>query len=470
MLDQKLEAYAKSGIYPFHMPGHKRMPLPAPDAYSIDITEIDGFDDLHHADGILKESMERAAGLYGAKKSYYLVNGSTCGILAAISAAVPQGGGILMARNAHKSAYHAAYLRNLSTAYLNPVRTEFGIFGAVRPDEVEEALQKIPGIRAVLITSPTYEGVVSDVAQIAEISHAHKIPLIVDEAHGAHFGFHPAFPQTAVRLGADIVIESMHKTLPSLTQTALLHVSSDAVSPEAVDFFINIYETSSPSYVLLAGMDRCISLLSGRGEELFSTYYERLSSFYRSAEGLKKLHVMQKTDFSRREIFDLDLSKIVISTRNTNLTGEDVYQKLRLDYRLQMEFSAGPYVLGMTGIMDRDEGFRRLLDALFEIDGAASFEKGRVQEWTKQLYMPKKKRMQMHEAKRRPARRVSYDEAIGQISAAMAYLYPPGIPILLPGEEIDGNLIKIIRASAGIRQNLRGIADIINEKIDIVNL
>ena len=237
MLEQKLNELEQSDIYPFHMPGHKRAFLPFANPYAIDITEIEGFDNLHHATGILQEAQQKAADLYGAQKTYYLVNGSTCGLLAAISAAVPRGGKILVARNCHKAVYHAMYLRQLVPVYLYPEDTAYGIQGQVTPQMVQKQLKQTPDIRAVVITSPTYDGVVSDIQSIADIVHAYGIPLIVDEAHGAHFGFSPEFPENATRLGADAVIMSVHKTLPAFTQTALLHLCSDRIAEKkGIDF------------------------------------------------------------------------------------------------------------------------------------------------------------------------------------------------------------------------------------------
>ena len=219
-LDQKLTEYGKSDIYPFHMPGHKRRKFDFPNPYEIDITEIDGFDNLHHAEEILKEAQQRAADLYGAQRSFYLINGSTCGILAAVSACTQKHDKILMARNCHKAVYHAVFLKELQAEYLYPKVNDYGIQGQITPEQVEDAFLKHPDITAVLITSPTYEGVVSDVAGIAKIAHAHGVPLIVDEAHGAHFGFSEGFPKEAGKEGADLVIMSLHNTLPSFKQTA----------------------------------------------------------------------------------------------------------------------------------------------------------------------------------------------------------------------------------------------------------
>ena len=471
-MDLQLEDYAESGVYPFHMPGHKRNAIAMPNPYTIDITEIDGFDNLHAPEGILKEAMGRAAKLYGAKQSFYLVNGSTCGILAAVSAAVPPHGKLLMARNSHKAVYHAAYLRRLTTEFLTPNVSEFGIYGSVHPEEVRRMLQMHPDTKAVLITSPTYEGVVSDIAEISKIVHEYKIPLIVDEAHGAHFGFHEAFPKSAAGLGPDIVIQSLHKVLPSLTQTALLHINSGFVQADSIQKFLEIYETSSPSYVLMAGMEKCIRLINEEGEKLFTAYDRRLTYFYQKAKEFIHIHVMEKSDFTSEEIYDLDRSKIVISVKGTNISGKRLYQMLLEEYKLQMELYTNSYVLAMTSIMDSDDGFGRLLLALKEIDDtldkAEEYSYGNSG-WLYQLYKPKEKNLELYEAMERQVKPAAFDEAIGKISGSMVSVYPPGIPILLPGEIIDAEVIKNIRKCIRYQLNLQGVADIINETINIVN-
>ena len=301
-LYEKLKIYGKSYAYPFHMPGHKRntklmkelmdrdqLFLP----YEIDITEIDGFDNLHHAEGILREAQKRAAALYGAGQSFYLINGSTCGLLASIFACTDQHGKILMARNCHKAVYHAVELRELQTIYLYPQKYQVKdpqekniwtgkseINGVISPKDVENALRGNKDIQAVVITSPTYDGIVSDVEAIAQIVHKHEKILIVDEAHGAHFGFHPYFPENSLKKGADLVIHSLHKTLPSMTQTALLHVNKEAEKlTEQVKKYLDIFETSSPSYVFMAGMDQCVQLIKKRGDELFEAYAQKLKDF-----------------------------------------------------------------------------------------------------------------------------------------------------------------------------------------------
>ncbi len=219
-LDQKLQSYTESDCYPFHMPGHKRGNLELPNPYSIDITEIEGFDNLHHPEGILQDAQSRAAEAFGANETFYLINGSTSGILSAISAALPRKGTLLMSRNSHKSAYHAAYLMELETIYLLPMAAKFGISGSIPPVFVEQALNDFPQINGVFITSPTYDGIVSDIQAIADLVHARNLPLIVDEAHGAHFTFSDRFPRPALKCGADIVIQSLDKTLPDTDSSA----------------------------------------------------------------------------------------------------------------------------------------------------------------------------------------------------------------------------------------------------------
>ncbi len=212
-LYDSLREYSASDYYGFHMPGHKRVFKPAEGIpYELDITEIEGFDDLHHAKGILKKAQERAARVFGAQETHFLVNGSTAGILSALLGTTDRGDMVLAARNCHKSVYHALDMQGLTPVYLYPeFDTDAGLNAGITAEDVEEALKMHPQIRAVVIVSPTYDGVVSDVARIAEIVHAYGIPLIVDEAHGAHFGFHPYFPENANTRGADVVIHSIHK-------------------------------------------------------------------------------------------------------------------------------------------------------------------------------------------------------------------------------------------------------------------
>ena len=464
MLEQKLNELEQSDIYPFHMPGHKRAFLPFANPYAIDITEIEGFDNLHHATGILQEAQQKAADLYGAKKTYYLVNGSTCGLLAAISAAVPRGEKILMARNCHKAVYHAMYLRQLVPVYLYPEDTAYGIQGQVTPQMVRKQLEQTPDIRAVVITSPTYDGVVSDIKNIADTVHAYGIPLIVDEAHGAHFGFSPEFPENATRLGADAVIMSVHKTLPAFTQTALLHLCSDRITEKKVAQFLGIYETSSPSYVLMAGIERSLRMVSDGGRELFATYVEKLSGFRASVRDLKHLAVPDAGDFFREEAYAFDPGKILIVTKN-GMSGQQLQEILLRDYALQMEMASGNYVVAMTSFMDTEEGFRRLSHALHAMD-ARMEDTGKAAFSPKDIYRQPEKQMEPYQAEEAAHGSVRLEEAAGKVSADYIYLYPPGIPMIVPGEIFTEPMIQIVRQCQEAGLDVEGLPE--TDTINIV--
>ena len=473
-LYDELTAYCHSDFYPFHMPGHKRRLGTLADPFTFDITEIEGFDNLHHAEGILLEAKQRAAAFYGSMETHFLVNGSTCGILSAIGACVPRGR-ILMARNCHKAAYHAVYLNRLDVTYLYPKTVEerklypdiqeYGEGdwrGVIPPEAVKEALSRNPDIRAVVITSPTYEGVVSDVQSIASLAHEYRIPLIVDEAHGAHFGMHPIFPRSALAQGADVVIQSLHKTLPSLTQTALLHVNSSLVDRRRLRQMLGIYQSSSPSYVLMSSMDQCIRILEEQGGKRFEAFAENLKFFYKETENLSVLKVI-RTD---------DPSKIIISAGKSGLSGKEISRILREKYHLEMEMEAVSYALALTSAGDDREGFERLARALTEMDGEQKGKNGSLRpRHTAFLHQAEKEisgdgnfqytdaEMTVWEAQNAPQERILLTESAGDLSGEYIYLYPPGIPLVVPGERMSERLLQVLLRDKELGYSLQGMED-----------
>lgn len=473
-LYDKLLQYQSSEMYPFHMPGHKRRKDDFANPFLIDITEIEGFDNLHHAEGILKDAQDRAAALYHSEETYFLVNGSTCGILAAVSACMTRGGKILMARNCHKAAYHAAYLRGLDIEYLYPEKEDiFGINGGIHEDIVEKALEEFQDIQAVMITSPTYDGVVSNVEKIAQIVHRKGIPLIVDEAHGAHFGFHEYFPKSSVEMGADLVIHSLHKTLPSLTQTALLHVNGNRVDRECLRKFLDIYQTSSPSYVFMAGMDSCVCLLEKRGGELFESLRRNLEVFYKQTESLGCIYLANHGLMGKSGIHDFDRSKLVISARNAGFTGNQLANLLRNRYHLELEMAGGSYGLALTSISDTEEGFLRLSEALKEIDACLE---NKIEKNTEKstltiedIVIKNEVWCRIHEALESPGESVLLEKAEGKICREFVYLYPPGIPMLVPGEIISREVLGKIRRLVREGYSVQGMADYSAEHIQVMN-
>lgn len=463
MLDKKLLEYSKTDMYPFHMPGHKRIMIEDYNPYQIDITEIEGFDNLHNASEILKSSQQRAADLYGSKQAYYLINGSTCGILAAISASTQKGDKILVARNCHKAVYNAIFLRELSPIYIYPKITDVKIQGKIESQQVKKVLDENPDVKAVIITSPTYDGIVSDVEEISKIVHNYDIPLIVDQAHGAHFGLDDRMPESAIKLGADAVIVSVHKTLPAFTQTALLHICSNRISQKKIKKYLGIYETSSPSYILMAGIESSIRHLSEKGEELFAELDKKLDDFYNGVENLKNIKVLTKKDFTSDEAYDFDRTKIIMLTEKCGISGEELLRILHNDYHIELEMAAGNYALALSTIMDTKEGFERLMHALIEIDDKLSYnendrKKNKIPD-TSIYYRSMKKEYEIHEAGEMEVENVDYDAAVGKVSGEFIYIYPPGIPLIVPGEVISADFIRDLKAAVSYELDVKGLTE-----------
>ena len=469
----KLNQYSKSDIYPFHMPGHKRnfSDSPLQDLYRLDITEIDGFDDLHEPEGLILDSMRKASALYQADETFFLVNGSTAGNLAAISATVSEKQKILMGRNSHKSAYHAVYLRNADPVYLYPdYSKQFQFWGSVTPKEVETNLLQNPECKAVFLTSPTYEGIVSDVEKIAEITHRYQIPLIVDEAHGAHFGLDPRFPKSAIQLGADLVIQSLHKTMPSPTQTALLHIKGNLVDRDRLKKFLKIYQSSSPSYLFVAGIDEAIHYVERNRNKLFTALSDHLYEFYQRAKELKSFEILSNGD--QTSFFNYDRSRIVIGVRSHQITGKELLQVLLEKYHLQLEMAGMYHVTAISGIMDTKEGFDRLIDALIDLDQTLSNQDKMIRFYEvpeSEHFLDKQESiMSPGDADSYLFEKVKLDEAEGRIAADYIYLYPPGSPIIVPGEVIKGKLILLLKQYCNMGLVVRGVSEGEDKEIHVL--
>ena len=472
-----LKNLSGSNLYPLHMPGHKRNSEFGDMAgyVDIDITEIDNYDNLHDAEGIIKEAEDRANSLYGADETHFLINGSSCGVLSAVSAAVPEGGEIIAARNVHKSFYHAAYLRGLKIAFLMPEsivctkegtvkgNTRSSIMGCVTAEEVEKSLRENPDAKAVFITSPTYEGVVSDIKAIADAVHRHDAVLIVDEAHGAHFGLYEKLPESAVRCGADIVIHSVHKTLAAMTQTALIHVTGDRIDRQRLRRFLRIYQSSSPSYVLMASIDSCIRDINDRGKEIF----ERLIKYRRKLEEetkeLKNLFVLPCETMQ-------DPGKVLVCSSDGAVTGQQIYDILRLEYKLQCEMAGDTYALAIITGYDTEEGIDRLISAVKDIDRRISAEETKEnksadfkvstdfsdEEKENAIRIPQAV-LPFYKAWDGKTEEVDITRASGRVAGDFINLYPPGIPLVIPGELIDKKLVEELGKYINEGRNVQGV-------------
>jgi len=462
-LIEMLTEYSHSDFYPYHMPGHKRQPLKnyPEQLTALDITEIEGFDNLHQAEGIILKAQQSVANAYGVEESFFLVNGSTSGILSAVSAAVPFGGDLLIARNCHKSVYHAAYLRQLRLSYIYPeVNREFDICEAVTAEQIEKILDRDSSIQSVLIVSPTYEGRIADVKGIVEVVHRRGIPLIVDEAHGAHLGFEEGFAQNSGRLGADLIINSVHKTLPAMTQTALLHCNGNLIDRDKLKRFLHIYQSSSPSYIMMASIEHAVQT-AVEEKALFHSFREHWQWMQRQLEDLQNIKVLG--DAPQGKIHDI--GKLVISTKGTNVSGKQLADMLRNRYHLEMEMACETYVLAMFTIGDRPEGYTRLCRALLEIDKEISgagkedvVEKMEVSEEKRTISGDElKQSIPFFEAWDMKKESVELEASKGRLAGEFINLYPPGTPIVVPGECITEEVIKKIKVCLQAGLEVQGV-------------
>ena len=364
-----------------------------------------------------------------------LVNGSTCGILAAISACCQPGDAILIARNCHKSIYNAIMLRELVPYYIYPEETESGICKDITVGQIRRQLASFEALgitpKAVVLTSPTYEGVISDIAGIEQVLHDRDILLIVDEAHGAHLEFMP-YKMSAVRCGADIVIQSTHKTLPALTQTALLHLNNICLS-EKIRKYLSVFMTSSPSYIFMQSIEKAIAY-SDNHRQVYADYSQRLSDFRSKCQDLRHIKLFMSRQEAVSDIYDYDISKLVFTCDN----GEELAELLAARGQY-IEMAAAGYVVLMTSIADDAQAFETLSAVLHEIDEAYPDKKS--EETQKFYYANATNRIIIKDRRCLPCE--AYDDepsykalsdAIGFVAADYIYTYPPGIPVIVPGE------------------------------------
>ena len=470
-LHDDINSYLERDLYPFHMPGHKRNPAfdTMNGLFARDLTEVDGADDLHCPQGIIKEAQSRAAALYDADEAYFLVNGSTAGLLTAISAATKSGGKIIVARNCHKAVYNAIFLRNLTPVYVYPAFDEnFGINGSVFPEEIERAIAENPDAKAVILTSPTYDGVVSDIKTIADIVHKNNMVLIVDAAHGAHHGFHPAFPDGAVHLGADAVIVSLHKTLPSPTGTAMLLLKGDRINRSRVRRFLDVYETSSPSYLFMDAMDACIGLLESDKDRLFAELLEKLDRFDHSVRHLALPRVFNYGRDSLAKhpaVFGHDRSRLVIKAEHLPMNGFDLENALRERFGIETEMAFADCTVLITSICDTQNGFDRLTDALQTLD---SENKGRVYKIPFPQTPTPQTAMKPADAELSKGKILPLVQAKDYICREYVCAYPPGTPVLVPGERITAGVLAYIGMALRCGAKITGSSGKMPAYIDVI--
>ena len=448
-----------AGIKPvsFHMPGHKGSDIYHRYGYDAflekfidcDITEIPGADNLFQTEGVIKDTAEKYRSLYDVKKSYLLINGTSGGLIASVLATVPQGKKLVMARNCHKSVFNALTLGGIEPVYAYPsMIEEYGVSGQILPEEIERCLLENQDAEAVILPSPNYYGICSDIKAIADVVHSYGKVLIVDQAHGAHLKFMPGEPLAAEECGADIVVNSTHKTLVSFTQSAVLNLNSDRVAQYVLEDKLQAIQSTSPSYLLMASLDINADILEAHGDELLTAWQNNIESFYAKAAAVPGLKLMEVPGA-------MDKTKINIDMSYYGIDGNHL-EEILMEKGIYCELVTGNILMCMTGIGNTESDFVRLLEALEEIakrseagveDGKEFNEDGAVL-WMKRRALHKLPEKKQH---------VSLDESEGLICASSIIPYPPGIPFICPGEAIGREDIEYIKLLRGRGEKVIGV-------------
>lgn len=504
--------------------------------YAHDFTEAKDLDDMHEPEMFIADSIAEMKKVYGTFATYMLVNGSTSGLMTAIHATCHRGDVILAARNCHKAVYNAICMLELEPEYIVPdyvdmrwrcgvnqngeqpitdgmtdvsgesnretrekmaassevnheteeraavngeddreVSERTDILGDISPDKLELALKELVADdrkpSAVIITSPTYEGVISDIRGIAEVVHRYGIYLIVDEAQGAHLNFMEGH-ETAMKQGADIVIESLHKTMPALTQTSLLHVM-DPELDERVRRYLQIFQTSSPSYIFMQSMEKAVAFGANNRDE-FARYGRRLEAFAGKCDGLRNIRLFRPDAFSVKndeicnacKVFDHDEGRLVFVVRpgtvdesGQKFTGVMLAEILADRYGLIVEMASVSYVICISSVVDSADSYDILFNAVAEIDGNLGYEPDKTDRQELDIISGRRSVMPPGIAWDRPVESVPIEGAAGKVSGAFVYAYPPGIPVLAPGEVVDRQAVNGIKSMIDSGLNVAGVND-----------
>lgn len=458
-----LMAYSQNKI-PFHMPGHKLGSfgdMKEIDFTALDVTEANGLDNLYEAEGIIKEAMEKMQNFYGSYGTIFLTNGSTAGILASLMTVCAPGDQILVARNCHHSVWHALVLIGAIPVYIQPQYDESnGLMTQVTHETIEVALKLYPEVKGAILVSPTYEGIVSDIKGIAKVLHERDKVLIVDEAHGAHFVVDGAFPESSIHQGADLVIQSMHKTLPTLTQSALLHRGTDRIDEKKLIKSLRMVQTSSPSYVMMGVMDYMRDYMEQHREEIRESYIKPLKLMRRRLMGMKKLQLLEMP----YGIYDM--SKVVVFTNGSGIDGYTLGQYLEERYQIVVEAMLPNQIILMTTLADTEETLSYLEEALLTIDEELAINKkiqsddiyctllGSILTQVEAVCISE---MTPREVYYSDSKWLPLEDCYGKIATENIMLYPPGIPIICIGERISKTHIGLMNQ---YKDRLKGIEEI----------
>lgn len=461
----KLEQLRDEDIISFHVPGHKMGKIfdklgyndILEKIYTLDTTEIEGTDNLHNAKEVIKQSQERAARVFNSDKTIYLVNGSTCGIQAAIMSTCPPKSKIIVNRDCHQSVINSCILGDITPVYIDSeICRETNILKGVNYSKAKEIIDNNLDAKAMILTYPTYYGETYNLQDICNYAHDKDMIVIVDEAHGAHLELSDRLPKSAINLGADIVIQSTHKTLPSFTQSSMVHIKGNRVDYNKLLSILRIIESSSPSYLFMSSLELAVDIYEKHGKELMESLLNNIDKFKDKFKSNHEVYIYN----------EMDKTKIFISLKNIGMTGYELDEILRSEYKIQCELSNHYGVLLICTIGNEEEDFICLETALKDILNKYK-NRGAIEDTDYPVSIPKMK-LTPREAFYKEKKRVKLKDSIGKISGEYIIPYPPGISLISPGEIISEEIITYIHQGIKNGMIVSGIKDSNLEFIDII--
>ena len=470
---EALRRFRRMRVVPFDVPGHKRgrgnMELTeflGEDCMNVDVNSMKPLDNLCHPVSVIKDAEELAAEAFGAASAFFMVGGTTSAVQSMIMYACKEGDKIIMPRNVHRSAINALIITGAVPVYVNPdVNHKLGIALGMSVAQVEQAILDNPDAKAIMVNNPTYYGICSDLKKITEIAHAHGMLVLVDEAHGTHFYFGENFPITAMAAGADCASVSMHKSGGSLTQSSFLLMGKN-INPDYMRQIINLTQTTSASYLLLSSLDISRKRLALSGREIFAQTVEMAEYARSEINEIGGYYAYSRELINGDSIFDFDVSKLSIYTLPIGLAGIEVYDLLRDEYDIQIEFGDIGNVLAYISVGDRKRDIERLISALAEIK--RRFGKSGADMLTQEYISPvisETPRKAFYAAKRS----LPLEETAGEVCSEFVMCYPPGIPILAPGELITPEIIEYIKYAKEKGCQMTGTEDINIERLNVLD-
>lgn len=450
----------------FHTPGHKgkNILIQWGDYIPyIDTTELPGTDNLHDPVGVIKESQDLAAKAFGARKTIYSVNGTTGGIYIALATITNPGDTILIQRESHKSIYNGAILNRLNLEYIYTKYNEkYNLYAGIDPNEVELKLKENPNIKAVVITYPNYYGICSNIKKIAEIVHKYDKILLVDEAHGSHFVFSDRLPISSLKAGADIVVQSTHKTLPSFTQTSMIHVGTQRVNIPKLESMSALYQTTSPSYLFMTSLEMARAYMEEEGSSRLNRNIDSINNLMDMLKYNDDIYIFTGDEYDST-IHNKDITKILLGIEG--ISGTDLSKILMNDYGIYLEMADFYYTLALSSVMNEVEDFERLIEAIKDI--ANNRPDNKTVPVSPSL--PKANTdIPIYEAFYSDNGIVELEKSIGKVSSSFIIPYPPGIPLICPGEKIAEELVDYIRLAMNIGIEIIGLMGYNKEKIKVV--